>query len=92
MFIANIRPRRMRLCYARVSSGFVSYTSVCSCMDSVAVMLARRKAPLGQDAERRDAVRLVERVETERMDRGTHERLHARMEQILREVASSPAH
>ena len=53
---------------------------------------ARRNAPLGQDTERRDAARLVERVETERMDRGAHERLHARMEHILREVASSPAH
>ena len=44
------------------------------------------------EKEQQELAEAFERVETERMGAGTHERLLARMEQILREVASSPSH
>jgi hemerythrin-like domain-containing protein len=44
------------------------------------------------EMEHQELAQAFERVETERMGTGTHERLHARMEQLLREAASSPAH
>jgi len=44
------------------------------------------------EAEQRQLAETFERVEIERMGAGTHERLHARMEQLLREVGSGPAH
>jgi hemerythrin-like domain-containing protein len=44
------------------------------------------------EAEQRQLAETFERVEIERMGAGTHERLHARMEQLLREVGSGSAH
>jgi hemerythrin-like domain-containing protein len=44
------------------------------------------------DMEQQELAEAFERVEIERMGKGTHERLHARMEQLLREATSSPAH
>jgi hemerythrin-like domain-containing protein len=44
------------------------------------------------EKEQQELAEAFERVEIERMGTGTHERLHARMEQLLREAASSPAH
>ncbi len=44
------------------------------------------------EKEQQELAEAFERVETQRMGAGTHERLHARMERLLREVASSPVH
>lgn len=44
------------------------------------------------EMEQQELAQAFERVETERMGPGTHARLYARMEQLLREAASSPAH
>ena len=44
------------------------------------------------EKEQQELAEAFERVETERMGPGTHERLHARMEQLLREAASISAH
>jgi len=44
------------------------------------------------EAEQRQLAETFERVEIEQMGAGTHERLHARMEQLLREVGPGSAH
>ena len=44
------------------------------------------------EKEQQELAAAFERVEIERMGAGTHDRLHARMEQLLREVGSGSAH
>jgi hemerythrin-like domain-containing protein len=44
------------------------------------------------EAEQRELAEAFERLEIERMGTGTHERLHALMDQLLREVASGTGH
>jgi hemerythrin-like domain-containing protein len=43
------------------------------------------------ESEQKELAEAFERVEIERMGAGTHDRLHARMEQIINEVASRTA-
>jgi hemerythrin-like domain-containing protein len=44
------------------------------------------------ESEQKELAEAFERVEIERMGAGTHDRLHARMEQLIHEVASGTAH